>query len=486
MTLKNERTQSGLSGPVLALLYLFLALGPVLLVVLFGGGMRSGHSIAPLLGRAFGGVALSMMLLQFVTSGRFEMISGRIGLDHTMAFHRLAAVSVLLLIILHVLGFAMRQPDQMPVEILMRFAGYILNSRFLTGSLAALFLMVIVGVGKYCRRDFPYPVWRISHGVLAVLAVVLAIGHGVSHARLFAGGAGMAMFAVLVVLAAGSVVVVYIWRPVMAFRHGFRVERVRQLSPTIADLTLIAPTGTRFDFAAGQFCWITRNGHHTVTDNPFSMASISSDLPRLRFLIRNAGDMSGSVAGLTPGTLMGVDGPHGNFTLNASQDGPVLLLAGGIGVAPILGLLRALATSGDRRPVRVLVAAKTAEDHVVRDEILAFAQQLDLQVIFLVEQDAGASSGFEAGMCKGAHIARLIGDDDPAQVTACVCGPSAMMDHVTGLLLRAGVLADHIITERFDFDAATDPVSRKAKWRFVGILTVIFMATALIVVAGAG
>ena len=93
-----------LSGAALAAAYLGMCLSPLLLAL--------GQNVARLdawerAAAALGMVALVAMAIQFVTSGRFEAVSGGLGIDKIMAFHKMAAWWVLIALILHPLAYVL-------------------------------------------------------------------------------------------------------------------------------------------------------------------------------------------------------------------------------------------------------------------------------------------------------------------------------------------------------------------------------------------
>lgn len=466
-----KQRQWAFSARSLAVLYLILTAGPVLLASLSGG--LNSPTVYPVLARATGVAALAMFMMQFATSGRFELISGRIGLDRTMGFHRLAAKGALWMILLHVAFFLFRGRDGSLDVLWQRLVAYMTTPDLRTGIVAAGLAVLLVITGKHLRgRIIPYQAWRIGHGLLAVALVALSLQHAFAHARFMADPFGATAILVVALLALTSLLVVYVLRPIHAFRPGFKVESARALSPTVAELVLNTDRPERFTFAAGQFVWLTIGRRHTVTDNPFSIASAPSDLPRLRFLIRNAGDMTAAVPRLAPGTPVGVDGPHGSFTLQEAGSGPLLLLAGGIGIAPVMSLLGELAAARDTRPIRMIAGARSRADHIARGEILALMDGLDFEAIFLADTDGGDDC--ESGTCRREHVSRLLQGLAPAETTAFVCGPPPMMESAVAILLQAGIPIERIVMERFDFDAGNDAVCASVRHRFIALMATVF------------
>ncbi|GEO83201.1 MULTISPECIES: ferredoxin reductase family protein [Alphaproteobacteria] len=470
-----------LSSGSLAILYITLTAAPVLLASLSGGA--HAPTVFPLLARAAGVAALSMFLMQFGTSGRFETISGRIGLDRSMGFHRIAASAALVMLTFHVALFLFRGRTFSLSDIWNRLLLYLTMPSLLTGVIAAALAVILVLSGKYMRgRGLPYPLWRLSHGITAVALAGLGLHHAFTNARFMADGYGSAAVIALAALAFGSLAFIYLLRPRQVFRPGFKVASARALSPTVSELVLETDKPDAFDFNAGQFAWLTIGHRHTVTDNPFSIASAPSDLPRLRFLIRKAGDMTRAIEQLKPGTPVGVDGPHGSFTLTDAGSGPLLLIAGGIGIAPILSLLRELAATNDTRPIRLLAGARSPEDHIVRAEIATLMVGRDFRSITLADQNADGMD-CESGGCDASHITRLLEGLNPGETTAFVCGPPAMMQTAVALITAAGVPLDRIVMERFDFDAGNDALCRSIRYRFIAVLAAVFAAVTVATLA---
>jgi predicted ferric reductase len=332
-------------------------------------------------------------------------------------------------------------------------------------------------------RGLRYEVWRLGHGIAAVAAVGLTADHAWRLGTYVREPTVAPAFLALAASAAAVLVLVYAVRPVSTRRASFSVERVTRLSADIVELVLRAGTLGSFRFKAGQFVWLTFGRRHTVTDNPFSIASAPDELPVLRFLIREVGDTTCSLVGLRAGTPVAVDGPHGNFVEEGREAGALVFVAGGIGLTPVLGILRSLQGRADRRPIRLLVAGRTLNDLVALEELAGMQRQLDLQVIVLVENPP-VHGLVEHGRPSEAHLARLLDGIDRKSVAAFVCGPPAMMDLISAALLSQGLHTNQIAMERFDYDTAHDPVSRTIARRLWHLLALVGLCVAAFAIRG--
>jgi Predicted ferric reductase len=135
----------GLPAPVVALLYLLVCLLPLILAAL----RVTSPTVAWELAAAGAGLAgLAAMAVQFVTSGRFQIVSGRLGIDHVMAFHKTAAWWVLLALILHPVAYVVPTLQADPALAQERMMAYLTLPHYRSGviALAALVLLVMTSV----------------------------------------------------------------------------------------------------------------------------------------------------------------------------------------------------------------------------------------------------------------------------------------------------------------------------------------------------
>ena len=146
------------------------------------------------------------------------------------------------------------------------------------------------------------------------------------------------------------------------------------------------------------------------------------------------------------GTSVTVEGPQGDFWLREGR-APLLLVAGGSGLAPLLALLQEAAAAGVRRPVTLLFGARAPQDLYALDEIESIARQWPDRfrvVPVLSAVPSGAEWTGERGLVTDRIPALL---EDGAH--AYLCGPPAMVDTAVAVLRAHGVAAEHIHADRF-------------------------------------
>ncbi len=449
----------GLSGPWLALIYLAALTVPLAFAYFTGWSHRLAWRDATAATGMVAGVAL---VLQFVTSGRFELLSGRIGIDVTMAFHKWSARALLAMVIIHPLTFIVPNVLADPSGTLDWLVYVFFDRRFLTGTISGVATIVLVTMALYRERLARYGVWRASHGLLALAAVVFLVLHVLKaghYARFFPLHALWPMLAIAVI---ASALTVYGDRALRMAMTNWRVADNRKVAEGLWEVTLRHDKGKGLAYRAGQFAWIAFGGRRfPLFDHPFSIASAPSAGNDLAFLIKEQGDFTGGIGAIPPGTKVGLDAPHGSFVVADDGAAPLLLVAGGVGIAPILAVLRELAATGDRRPVRLVYAGARPDAMIAPERIVAEAGGLDLKAVFLAEE-AEADWPYGRGRVTPAAIEAALDGLDRGSVRAMLCGPGAMMCATCDLLRDAGVPLAAIRYERFDYaDAARSARDRR-------------------------
>lgn len=451
MSLANphDHPRPGLAPRLLVGLYAAVALLPLLLSAVQGLPLRS---VWRELSSGLVMVGFALLLVQFLLSGRFRQISGQVGIDRTMRFHQLAAWAVLLLILVHPFLYAVPRLADGPGAALTSLNRMFASPGLRTGVVAwwLLILLVLMGVWRD-RLPIPYEVWRLTHGVGAAAIAVLSAHHTLRVGTYSADPLLGWLWIALTALALASLAFVYVVKPAMQLGAPYRVTSNRRVADRMWEVAVEPERGPAIDFAAGQFVWLNL-GHSpfSLTEHPFSMSSAPHQRPRIAFTIKESGDFTNRIGTVAEGTAAYLDGPHGNFSLAGRAPGPLVFIAGGVGFAPIMGILRALAASGHPHPVRLVYGNRVESQILYRDEIAALGEGLDFTADLVLSEPPDGWRG-RAGELTADVIEACLGRADTAALYF-VCGPTPMMDSVEASLAGLGVPRAHIVSERFKYD----------------------------------
>jgi ferredoxin-NADP reductase len=150
------------------------------------------------------------------------------------------------------------------------------------------------------------------------------------------------------------------------------------------------------------------------------------------------------------GDELEIRGPvGGHFTWRVADGGPLLLVAGGSGVVPLMSMLRHLAANDAAEvDARLLVSARGWDDVLYREELGALAARPGILVRYTLTR--GAPSGWEGFARRiDADMLRAVGPPPEARPHVFVCGPTAFVERAADLLVALGHPPQEIRAERF-------------------------------------
>jgi len=165
--------------------------------------------------------------------------------------------------------------------------------------------------------------------------------------------------------------------------------------------------------------------------------------------ITPAGEVSGFLhQQLFEGDEVRVSAPFGDLVLDDGT-GPLVLVSAGIGVTPILGLLRHLQDTGSTREVLVLHADRTPARHAHRQELKEIVAGLPAATLHRWYEDLGVRPARETLRAGRADLGEV---EIPTGAQVYLCGPLPFMETVRASLVARGVPTDRIHYEVFGPD----------------------------------
>jgi predicted ferric reductase len=427
------------------LTYVLLALAPLVLSVI--AGPLEHESATSELSLSTGLVAASLLVASYALPSRVRRLSVGLGIETVLRSHRLVALIATVLVLTHV-GLTVADDPERWRLLDLRAA----PPRVWAGSTATVALVAMVLLAATRRRRRPrYEGWRLAHIVLATTVVAASALHVWWLHHLIAEPLLAVWFALLALMMLALLAYRWVWRPARAARHSYVVHEVRQASPTAVTVVLHARGHQGIEFEAGQFAWLKLGGSPFVfEEHPFTIASTATEPWRKEFTIKALGDFSELVAGLRPGRRVYLDGPHGRFTLSALPATGFVFLAGGVGVTPMLSMLRTMADENDPRPALLMVGGRTVDELLHREEITSLATRVSLTSVEVVAHPPDGWTG-ESGFVGRELIERYLPHPrERRRRQWFICGPPPMITALLRDLAGLGIPRSHIHTEMFD------------------------------------
>jgi predicted ferric reductase len=419
-----------------------------------GGAARFGTPADAItaLGVVTGLVGTDLLLMMMLLASRLPAIDRAFGHDSAMALHQSLGKPALYLILGHAvlltIGYAMVQPASVFAEV------WIMLSTLPDMPLAfvglGLLITVVVTSLVVVRRRFRYEAWHLVH-LLAYLAVLVSIPHQLSVGVLFRDGSVQRYYwLVLYSVVAGSIVLFRFIVPIVrSLRSRLSVTGVDPVARGVVSIRLSGRELHRLNARSGQFfIWRFWTPKLWWQAHPFSLSAAPTG-NALRITVRGLGDASAALSVLPQGTRVSFEGPYGLFTDFARTSPRIVLIAAGIGVAPIRSLLETATFAPGQ--ATVILRSSTADDSYLVDELaeLCHVRGAELRII------AGKRSpGVNTWLPADAVRARITLDTlvpKLREADVYICGPRRWTDEVVRDARSAGLPTRQIHFERFDW-----------------------------------
>lgn len=196
-----------------------------------------------------------------------------------------------------------------------------------------------------------------------------------------------------------------------------------------------------FTYQPGQFVMLSVIG---TGEAPFSISSSPTRPGIIELCVRRIGRVTDALFDLPPNSLVGIRGPYGNgFPIEQLEGNDLLLVAGGLGVAPLRSLLwYALDNRSKFKNVILMYGAKNPDDMLFKYELLNLIDRADVKCLLTVDRDkSGIWKAYIGVVTKlFEHV-----DINPAQTYSAICGPEIMFKFVLEKLLQRNFPKDRIL-----------------------------------------
>lgn len=231
------------------------------------------------------------------------------------------------------------------------------------------------------------------------------------------------------------------------------VHPARTIKATVAaieDLThdikrLVLTPAKPIEYSPGQYAQLQFTAEHS---RPYSMAGLAGD-GHFEFHVRLVpnGRVTGYISRtLQVGDAVKLSGPLGSAYLRRKHEGPMLCVAGGTGLAPILSILRGAIAVGMRNPVHVYLGVRSPQDVYGLDWLQGLQREHAAIKLHVVVTSGGDAAQHRCGM-----VTDAIENDfeDLTGFRAYLCGSPPMVEAATLLARRKGIDPKHVYADAF-------------------------------------
>jgi ferredoxin-NADP reductase len=204
-----------------------------------------------------------------------------------------------------------------------------------------------------------------------------------------------------------------------------------------------------FEFTPGQFLTIRVRLEGRDVVRCYSLSSSPAARGYLDISVKRQGLVSNLLhSTVRPATLVSIKAPAGAFTYPSDDVRPLLLIAGGIGITPLLSMLRHATETDPARSVTLLYSVRTETQLAFRDEICALERRHPQVRVVFAASGGPTSPDVYPGRIDESLVLTTV--PDVRNAIALICGPQPMIDGMRALLARLGVPDPQIRFERFE------------------------------------
>jgi predicted ferric reductase len=425
------------------LVYMVIALLPMMIAM--GIERPAPRNLLVEMGAMLGLLGLGMLATQLIITGRHRWFAGGVGQDNLLQFHRRTGIAAWLFILSH--PVLLMIGDRQFVTWLDPTEGWLRAS----GVMALALAVTVLVISSLWRKELglQYETWRTLHASLSLFVVAGGLGHALMGKHHTDGLFTQVLLIAVLAIPLFLLLETRLWRPYQLQKRPWKVVESEETRADSTDLILVADGHSGMNFKPGQFAWLTYgDSPFSIQQHPFSIASSSSNPGHLEFVIKEAGDFTNYLSKAKPGDKAFLEGPYGVFTMDPKAQRRAVFIVGGIGITPILSMIRSRLDQHNECPMWLIYANKSEEEIIMRNTLEAFTEKLPLQVIHVLSDPSEDWMG-ESGYVDGDLLDDYL-PEDAEDIDYFVCGPPPMMDLVEPELQKRGVNSRRLYSERFN------------------------------------
>jgi len=393
---------------------------------------------------------------QFVSSSRLKKLLRIFGHDSLYRFHRLAPLGLLLLVTVHaglIEKFLPRENETM------NFLG---DSAVSLYAGLAVFSLLFLGADLLQRQPIIRRLRSAVTGAFPLRHEQILLVHNLSIVAaaamllhvLWLPLACLWRFKMLMASIFGLAISHYfyhkLWRKAYLRRHPYVIQAIEPEADNIWTLHLVPARGKVFSFAAGQYLYLTpQESGIKAEEHPFSISSSPGGQEGLQVTVKASGDFTSTVGSIPAGSRALIDGPYGDFTLEAAAPGRRLVfLAGGIGITPFFSMLAELQKTDPDREVVLIWNVKTKQDLIRIENIEELLSAMpNFSFVAVLSRDTSWEG--PKGRISAELLGDILGDSLRDSADYFICGPPSMIASCESILRNLEISARHIHVERF-------------------------------------
>ncbi|OGC53841.1 hypothetical protein A3B64_00690 [candidate division WWE3 bacterium RIFCSPLOWO2_01_FULL_37_24] len=390
------------------------------------------------LGRIFGTLGFSGIILQMILSSRINILEKGVGLDRLSRWHKSNSRAAFSFILLHPFLLFFIFIKQFNFDFLKNLTFY----EWL-GIIALLLLIFFVSFTVFSNRlNIKYETWKLTHKTAYIVILLAGVHSFMVRSGIYYKKPLFYWWILVILLAAITLFLKYSTKK----RRIFKITDIISETQNTRTVKLEpADNKNMFEYKPGQFAFITfLSGSLPKEQHPFTISS-SPNGKFYTHTIKESGDFTNELGKLQIGDSAVVEGPYGVFS-NYGLDGPFVFIAGGVGITPLMSMIEFNASQPKKENIILFNSVRTQNDIIFKDALNKLEKQGEWLRIVYIFSDEKSGANYYGHINSGIITKEL---DYLELYKYFICGPPNMMYKVKIELIKLGVNKDKIFTEEF-------------------------------------
>lgn len=225
-----------------------------------------------------------------------------------------------------------------------------------------------------------------------------------------------------------------------------QVEIVEKFLEAPGVYTMRLKAKDKFSFKPGQFIMLAFPDDVKLTRSYSIASSPTRDLIDITFKV--VGAFTKRLEAAPVGTTLNCTAPLGHFTFNETTDKHIVLIAGGVGVTPLRGMLQYILDKKLDTKVTLLLSCQTSDMIPYKEELLALQKENNdnVKIYITITRDDANWEG-PRGRLSAEIVKSFI--DNPTEAVYFICGLNAMVDALAAILTEMGVEKSKVKMEKW-------------------------------------
>ncbi|WP_317914222.1 FAD-binding oxidoreductase [Carnobacterium maltaromaticum] len=391
-------------------------------------------------------VAYSWFLLEIFISSRPRWLEQKIGLPNLYMVHGCIGILAIILAFLHKMNLHAEGLPKLYGDIAINlFIGVSIISLLFLSSIISNTFKVVASFKKHISKFTPKREIILWVHRLTVVATILVFLHVVTMPVL----RGSTFFLLIFSIESLLILCYYAYCKLIVpgLQPAYQIASLNKFNQDTLKIELQTDGKRIKPHKPGDYLFLSFKDRKISKEyHPFSIINSTREDGRLFIAVKQIGDFTKNIENSTLGSLVRVAGPYGLLHQHLDLSKPLLLIAGGIGITPIMSIIEA---SSEEQKIYLFWNVKKTEDLIFNDELKERQKNSLLHYIPLLSEEK--STDYYYGRVNSRLVKQLLTEEEIKSLNVVMCGPEKMMTSMDEQLQELGVSVEKIHYEKFSY-----------------------------------